>query len=182
VHYTGSKSATHVYTGDSGASNMHGLGPATPVSSLHVGIGSLAFSLLQLMFCQYISEVVYAQQKKLNDALKRKLPADIMDRLKQIYEEVKGNDGGAVADYIPELARANPDRFAISICDLSGEVYSVGDVEAPFTIQSCCKPILYMMALEDAGMEAVSTKINTEPSGQPFDALSIDPRYDHLCC
>jgi hypothetical protein len=176
VHYSGAKSASHVFTGDSETNHMHGLGPATTVSSLQVGICSLAFNLLQLMLCQYISEVVYTQQQKLNDALKRKLPKDIMERLQQIYDEVKGNDGGAVADYIPDLAKANPDRFAISICDMSGEVYSVGDVEVPFTIQSCCKPILYMMALEDVGLEEVGAKINTEPSGQPFDALSIDPR------
>eukprot|EP00873_Tetraselmis_striata_P038038 jgi/Tetstr1/458302/TSEL_000341.t1 len=175
VHYTGATSATYVFTASVASSPMHGLGPSMAINSLHVGLMSLGYSLLQLMFCQYISEVVYAQQKKLNDALRRKLPADVNERLHAIYSVVKPMMGGAVADYIPELGRADPSRFGIAICDMSGEIYSVGDVGLPFTIQSCCKPLLYMMALEDLGMEAVGQKISTEPSGQPFDALSIDP-------
>ena len=43
---------------------------------------------------------------------------------------------GDVADYIPELGKADPDHFGISLATLDGHVYEVGDSRIPFTIQS----------------------------------------------
>jgi glutaminase len=37
-----------------------------------------------------------------------------------IYDECKKNNSGKVADYIPELAKANPDFFGLSVCTIDG--------------------------------------------------------------
>jgi glutaminase len=41
---------------------------------------------------------------------------------------------GAVASYIPELAKADPGWFGISLATADGHVYEVGDSRRPFTI------------------------------------------------
>jgi glutaminase len=82
---------------------------------------------------------------------------------------------GAVADYIPELALANPNWFGISIATHDGQVYEVGDTQQPFTIQSLSKPLTYGLALEQNGMDAVLQKIGVEPSGDAFNAISLQP-------
>ena len=58
---------------------------------------------------------------------------------------------GAVATYIPELARADPASFGIVIATVDGAVYEIGDTRTPFTIQSMAKPLTYAAILDRLG-------------------------------
>lgn len=98
----------------------------------------------------------------------------IEDWLREVLDEC-GADDGAVADYIPELAGADPDRFAAALGTVGGHVYAVGDVEDRFSIQSISKPFTYALALQDRGLEAVLEKIDVEPSGDAFNEISLEP-------
>ena len=80
-----------------------------------------------------------------------------------------------LATYIPELARVEPDRFAIAIATVDGAVYAVGDAEVRFTIQSVSKPLTYAAALEAAGETAVRRRIGVEPTGDAFNAITLSP-------
>ena len=78
---------------------------------------------------------------------------------------------GAVASYIPELARANPDWFAICVVTTNGQQFGAGDVNQSFTIQSIAKPFVFGMALEAMGSEAVAQRVGVEPTGDAFNSL-----------
>ncbi|MFE4105579.1 glutaminase A [Almyronema epifaneia] len=78
---------------------------------------------------------------------------------------------GQSASYIPELTKANPDWFAISVVTVDGQSYEVGDFEQTFTIQSISKVFVYGMVLEDHGREALLHKVGVEPTGDPFNSL-----------
>ncbi|MDH6284194.1 glutaminase A [Prescottella agglutinans] len=93
----------------------------------------------------------------------------------RVFDVVRGDHGGEVADYIPELAAVDPDRFGIAVATSDGHVYEVGDTAVPFTIQSISKPFTYALALADRGVDAVAEKIDVEPSGEPFNEISLDP-------
>ena len=48
-------------------------------------------------------------------------------------------DRGTVATYIPELAKADLNRFGIAVVTAEGEMAASGDAEMPFSIQSVSK-------------------------------------------
>jgi glutaminase len=78
---------------------------------------------------------------------------------------------GTVASYIPELARANPDWFAIAAVTTSGQKFAAGDIDQQFTIQSISKPFVYGLALQELGRDAVAQRVGVEPTGDAFNSL-----------
>src|SRR5215510_3150132 len=93
--------------------------------------------------------------------------------LKRCHAEVAGDNWGAVADYIPQLSKANPGGFGISIATTDGYVYEVGDGDVPFTIQSISKAFVFALALETIGAERVEGVIGVEPSGEAFNSVRL---------
>jgi glutaminase len=65
-------------------------------------------------------------------------------RLQELVEELHRKHApsaeGTVATYIPELSKADPDRFGVCVVTAEGDVLSAGDCDQPFTIQSISKP------------------------------------------
>jgi glutaminase len=95
--------------------------------------------------------------------------------LKRLHERHQSVTEGKVADYIPELSKANPDWFGICIATRDGHFYEVGDTREPFTIQSISKAFVYGLALQDRGQKHVLARIGVEPSGDAFNAISLKP-------
>jgi glutaminase len=100
----------------------------------------------------------------------------IQQFVETLYRRYCEQTDGALPDYIPELAKANPAWFGICLVTVDGQVYAVGDTEQPFTIQSISKPFLYGLALEQCGLPHVLSKIGVEPSGDAFNAISLHPQ------
>ena len=96
------------------------------------------------------------------------------DKIKDIYEKTIKHEEGHNADYIPQLSRVNSDQYGISICTIDGQRYNIGDTDKDFTVQSCCKPINYGIALEGLGTEYVHKYFGREPSGQAFNELLLN--------
>src|SRR3979490_1894376 len=90
------------------------------------------------------------------------------------HADFSAETGGAVADYIPELGKADPDHFGISLATLDGYVYEVGDTWVPFTIQSISKPFVFALALDTLGAAKVESPIGVEPSGDPFNSIRLN--------
>jgi len=95
--------------------------------------------------------------------------------LHELHRSLIGYTEGAVASYIPELLRADPNWFGIAIATVDGHVYQVGDSRRPFTIQSISKAFVYGLALEDNGIETMATRVDVEPSGEAFNSISLRP-------
>src|SRR5438132_7552015 len=111
----------------------------------------------------------------MNDDLPAEVVSPILDYLRDLHARHTSLRDGAVATYIPELAKANPDWFGICIVTTNGGVYEVGDSRQTFTIQSISKPFVYGLALEDHGRAEVMTKVGVEPTGDAFNSISLDP-------
>ena len=94
--------------------------------------------------------------------------------LDEVLQSVAADRTGVLANYIPELAEADPERLGASIAMVDGELYASGDTDSLFTIQSISKPFVYALALADRGFERVLDKVGVEPSGEPFNEISLE--------
>ncbi|PWK47349.1 glutaminase B [Pleionea mediterranea] len=91
-----------------------------------------------------------------------------LDRIAKHARDLFGN--GHVADYIPALAKVDPNQFGIAVCDLQGNVYQAGDTTTAFSIQSISKLFTLIQALQIYD-EELWQRIGREPSGQRFNSL-----------
>jgi glutaminase len=103
------------------------------------------------------------------------VPSPVLSFLESLHEEYRDLDDGDIATYIPELGRADPSWFGIALVTVDGEVFTVGDADLGFTIQSISKPFVFGMALEDHGEQLVLSRVGVEPSGNAFNAIVVDP-------
>ena len=101
-------------------------------------------------------------------------PAPIEDFLIDLHERVSGVVGGKVADYIPQLGKADPATFGIALATVNGEIYATGDANHLFTIQSVSKPFMYGYALQHYGREYVLHHVGVEPTGEAFNSIVLD--------
>jgi glutaminase A len=101
------------------------------------------------------------------------MKSPIPDYLQRVLEAARPDESGAPAAYIDVLAKADTSRLAVALAMVDGNVYSAGDDEVEFSIQSISKAFVYAMAIEDAGLKEVLTTISVEPSGDAFNELSL---------
>lgn len=87
------------------------------------------------------------------------------------YERFGDVDEGAVADYIPALARANPDDFAIAVTGVRGRVFAIGDADREFSIQSVSKPFVFALVLQAVGIESARLHLGVNSTGLPFNSV-----------
>jgi len=78
---------------------------------------------------------------------------------------------GQVATYIPELAKGSVSDVGFALMDLDGHLYTRGQAEKNFTLQSITKVMTLLLALEDLGKEKVFTHVHMEPTGDPFNSI-----------
>ncbi|MDA7969011.1 MAG: glutaminase A [Gammaproteobacteria bacterium] len=96
------------------------------------------------------------------------------EQLETMFAEAAKNDGGQVADYIPQLAKVPPKSFALSVCTVDGQRWSIGESGEFFSIQSTSKPFSYCIALEAHGRDKVHKHVGREPSGQRFNEIVLN--------
>jgi len=98
---------------------------------------------------------------------------DIIAHFEDVANEPLAEDA-ANASYIPVLANVDSDLFGIAVCTVDGQVFSYGDADAEFSIQSCVKPMMYAMACEENGVDHVRKYVGIEASGLSFNEVSLN--------
>ena len=91
-----------------------------------------------------------------------------------IYQKISKITDGHVADYIPQLARIDPNKCGISISTIDGQQYSIGDVNESFCSVLLC--FNYALALEENGLDEVHHYVGREPSGE--DSMLVLNKYN----
>ena len=105
---------------------------------------------------------------------------DLAEILPELAAEMAAiSDRGAVATYIPELGKIDPARFGIAVATNDGQVFTAGDAEEPFSIQSISKVFSLTLALGHVG-DALWRRVGREPSGNPFNSIVQLEREDGI--
>lgn len=123
---------------------------------------------------------ILQQNSIIKHALQARLTIPAFDDFKKnildIFENTKKLDDGTVASYIPQLAKVDPDKYAVSFCSIDGQRLNIGDFKDKFSIQSTSKTINYCIALEEHGEDKVHQHVGREPSGQKFNELTLNEK------
>ncbi len=82
-----------------------------------------------------------------------------------------GVTDGKNADYIPILATIPSELFAVVIATRDGGIYTAGDIDYRYSIQSVSKPFTAALVMQqNGGPEIIAEKIGVEPTGLPFNS------------
>lgn len=96
---------------------------------------------------------------------------DYQQILENIYQAIQPYaKKGKQADYIPALAKVNPDQFGMCIHTIYGEIYSIEQADTRFSIQSISKVFALAMCLSLKG-DDLWKRVGKEPSGTAFNSL-----------
>ncbi len=112
------------------------------------------------------------------NAAQAQKPAELQAVVDKAYAKYKSLQEGANADYIPILTETPSDLFGVVIVTREGKVYSAGDVDYEFSIQSVSKPFTAALVMAQQSPEVVREKIGVEPTGLPFNSKMALEIYD----
>ena len=105
-------------------------------------------------------------------------PADFQRAVDQAYAKYKDLKEGKNADYIPILTTVPSDLYGVAIATRDGTLYTAGDMDYRFSIQSVSKPFTAALIMQQQSPEVLREKIGVEPTGLPFNSKMALEIYD----
>ena len=78
---------------------------------------------------------------------------------------------GKNADYIPALAKVDPNLFGIALVTVDGKVYTAGDVKTQVSIQSISKVFTMAQVIQEQGLESIEKRIGVDATGARFNSI-----------
>jgi len=84
---------------------------------------------------------------------------------------------GKNADYIPALAKVDPNIYGIVVVTVDGKVYTAGDVTSEVSIQSISKVFAMAKVMEEQGPDALLNNMGVDATGQVFNSIVAVEQY-----
>jgi len=78
---------------------------------------------------------------------------------------------GRNADYIPALAKVDPNIYGIVLVTTNGNVFSAGDVKSEVSMQSISKVFTMAKVIEESGPESLVDNMGVDATGQAFNSI-----------
>lgn len=96
---------------------------------------------------------------------------DIIQAIKHAIEVGNNTTGGQNASYIPALAQVPSDLFGIAVVTCEGKVFTQGDADTPFAIESISKAFNLAHVMDKIGAKELRTRVGADPTGEPFNSV-----------
>jgi len=87
------------------------------------------------------------------------------------FNKFKTLKEGKNADYIPALAKVDPNLFGIALVTTDGKVYSAGDLKTEVSIQSISKVFTMAQVIQEQGVESIEKRIGVDATGARFNSI-----------
>jgi glutaminase len=104
-------------------------------------------------------------------AIRAQNAVDYQRAVNAAYDKYKNLHEGKNADYIPALAKVNPDLFGIALITPDGKLYTAGDVTSEVSIQSVSKVFTMARVIEQSGEKSIEDNIGVDATGQAFNSI-----------
>lgn len=99
--------------------------------------------------------------------------ADLNQTLQTLWEESKSYiNKGEVANYIPELSKADKNKIGVALMDAQGNIHAAGDTKTRFTMQSISKVIALFIAVQERGETYVFERVGYFGTNAPFNSFA----------
>jgi glutaminase len=98
-------------------------------------------------------------------------PAEVQKAVDAAYAQFKSLKEGKNADYIPALAKVDPNLFGIALVTADGKVYTAGDIKTEVSIQSISKVFTMAQVIQEQGLDSVSKRIGVDATGARFNSI-----------
>jgi glutaminase len=87
------------------------------------------------------------------------------------FNQFRNLKEGKNADYIPALAKVDPNLFGIALVTVDGKVFTAGDVKTEVSIQSISKVFTMAQVIQEQGLEAIENRIGVDATGARFNSI-----------
>ena len=98
-------------------------------------------------------------------------PGDVQKAVDAAYAKFRTLNEGKNADYIPALAKVDPNLFGIAVVTPDGKVYTAGDVKTEVSIQSISKVFTMAQVIQEQGLESIEKRIGVDATGARFNSI-----------
>jgi glutaminase len=115
-----------------------------------------------------VTDAAFGQEQPVRDTLST---ASVQAAIDAAYAQFKDLKEGANADYIPALAKVDPNIYGIALVTVDGNVYTKGDIKSEVSIQSISKVFTMAKVIEEQGAEAIENNIGVNATGQAFNSI-----------
>jgi glutaminase len=105
-----------------------------------------------------------------NRAVEAQAP-NIQQAVDAAYAKFRTLNEGKNADYIPALAKVDPNLFGIAVVGVDGKVYTAGDVKTEVSIQSISKVFTMAQVIQEQGLESIEKQIGVDATGARFNSI-----------
>lgn len=107
-------------------------------------------------------------------------PDVIRAQVQTAYERFAAISEGENARVYPALAAVPRELFGLCVAGVSGNVYSAGDVDYPFTIMSVSKPFVFALVCSALGSQEIRERLGVNATGLPFNSvIAVEFNDDH---
>ena len=97
--------------------------------------------------------------------------ADPQTAVNNAFNQFKALKEGKNADYIPALAKVDPNLFGIALVTVDGKVYTAGDIKTEVSIQSISKVFTMAQVIQEQGLDSVEKRIGVDATGARFNSI-----------
>jgi glutaminase len=98
-------------------------------------------------------------------------PTEIQQAVDAAFGKFRTLKEGKNADYIPALAKVDPNLFGIAVVTADGKVYTAGDVKTEVSIQSISKVFTMAQVIQEQGPASVENQIGVDATGARFNSI-----------
>jgi len=96
---------------------------------------------------------------------------DVQQVVNATFTKFKDLKAGKNADYIPALAKVDPNLFGMVMISRDGKAYTAGDITTEVSIQSISKVFTMARVIQDSGPESIEKTIGVDATGMRFNSI-----------